>query len=599
MLYPEGIEVDETNNQAAIEATSRYLLQKNLVLFEPAIQVGDFLVRMDILVKSGEKFELIEVKAKSYDSKDSGIEGKTKKDPISSSMLPYIQDAAFQTWLLRQAFPQAEISTFLMMPDKARQAPVDGINQMFKIHRDKGRISVDTSLPANMNGKSIASSLLEKVCIDRYVTAVLTSPIEFPGGEDFLPNAAQRWAHAYRDDEKIKPTIGAHCGTCQYKAAKEHHQKSGLHECWTEATPLLPADIDSGTVLDLWNFRKKQKLIDEGVFKISQIRRDDFEEFSDDVDASGLTRIQRQWLQIAGIPENHDFKGFYFDTALFAAKMRSWKFPLHMIDFETSSVALPFYKGMRPYEPVAFQFSHHVIEADWSVRHAGDFLCTEPGKFPNFEFAQRLKEELGNDEGTVFMWSHHENTILSKIIEQLETSAVAPPDKDQLIPFLQDLVTGGRREMVDLCKLAEKAFFHPESKGSNSIKKVLPAVLKISPLLESIYSKPVYGAENGIVSRHFENQTWLDASSPGQGPYDKLKNLALKVLPEGADEESVIAEGGAAATGYARMQFEEMTTESRELINSALLRYCELDTLAMVMVVQAWKELCDSAYQQV
>ena len=32
--------------------------------------------------------------------------------------------------------------------------------------------------------------------------------------------------------------------------------------------------------------------------------------------------------------------------------------------------------------------------------------------------------------------------------------------------------------MVDLCDLAGKAYFHPDTKGSSSIKKVLPAMLK-------------------------------------------------------------------------------------------------------------------------
>ena len=61
-----------------------------------------------------------------------------------------------------------------------------------------------------------------------------------------------------------------------------------------------------------------------------------------------------------------------------------------------------------------------------------------------------------------------------------------------------------------------------------------------------------------------------------------------------ADEDPddlVIAEGGAAATAYARLQFEDMKPETRDKINAALLRYCELDTLAMVMIVQGWKDL--------
>jgi hypothetical protein len=33
-----------------------------------------------------------------------------------------------------------------------------------------------------------------------------------------------------------------------------------------------------------------------------------------------------------------------------------------------------------------------------------------------------------------------------------------------------------------------------------------------------------------------------------------------------------------------------MKPETRDKINAALLRYCELDTLAMVMIVQGWRD---------
>lgn len=55
------------------------------------------------------------------------------------------------------------------------------------------------------------------------------------------------------------------------------------------------------------------------------------------------------------------------------------------------------------------------------------------------------------------------------------------------------------------------------------------------------------------------------------------------------DEE--LRDGGAALTAYARMQFEEMSDFEREELSNALLRYCELDTLAMVMIYKGWKDL--------
>ncbi len=55
-----------------------------------------------------------------------------------------------------------------------------------------------------------------------------------------------------------------------------------------------------------------------------------------------------------------------------------------------------------------------------------------------------------------------------------------------------------------------------------------------------------------------------------------------------APDDVEVAEGGAAAMAYARLQFEDITPAQREQIEQALLRYCELDTFAMVMILEAW-----------
>jgi hypothetical protein len=555
--------------------------------------VGDFFIRIDVLVKTGNQFELIEVKAKSYNSLEPGIE--SKRGGISSGMLPYIQDAAFQTWVLRQAFPAAQITTVLMMPDKVQLAPMDGINQMFKINE---RSNVEVRIPQGMDMKELAETLLAKVCVDRYVEQVLNHPLDFPGGPATLGDAAAAWADAYRNDRRIAPVIGAQCAGCQFKSAPGDTLKSGFHECWKSANGWGDQDFDGGTVLDLWYFLRKQKLIEQGICKISQVTRDDIGEFDDVPSPDGLNRKQRQWLQVGGIPDDYNCGGYYFDKALAAVEMSRWRFPLHFIDFETSTVALPFYKGMRPYEPLAFQFSHHIMEADGSVRHEGEFLCVEPGEFPNYRFAQALKDALDRDNGSVFMWSHHENTILSKIVEQLDEDPNRPDYAELLTTFIKRLIKGGDRAMVDLCTMAEKTFYHPDTKGSSSLKVVLPAIIRVSDVLREKYSRPIYGATDGIPSLNFSSpkeMTWIDIEVDGttSDPYAKLKQVALEMIPkEARDAEgnvSAIAEGGAAATAYARLQFEDLDHQSRERICSALLRYCELDTLAMVMVVQAWQ----------
>jgi hypothetical protein len=595
LRYPGGIEVEGLSHAEAEAQTQEYLRREHVVLFEPAIRVGDYFIRIDVLVKSGNQFELIEVKAKSYNSLSPNIEGK--RGGINSKMLPYIQDAAFQTWVLRQAYPTAQITTSLMMPDKAQLAPVDGINQMFKINDNS---SVKLRIPHGMDTKALGDTLLAKVCVDRYVEQILNQPLDLPGGSIKFDDAATSWAEAYRNDQRIAPVIGAQCGSCQFKAAHGDALKSGFHECWKMANGWGDQDFDSGTVLDLWNYRGKQKLIDQGILKISQVTRDDIGEFDDEPYEDGLNHKQRQWLQVGGIPDAYNCGGFYFDRALAAMEMSRWRFPLHFIDFETCTVALPFYKGMRPYEPLAFQFSHHIIDADGSVRHDGQFLCVEPGVFPNYRFAQALKDALDKDNGSVFMWSHHENTILAKIIEQLAEDTSRPDNAEALIAFIKCLIKGGDRAMVDLRTMSEKTFFHPDTKGGNSIKAVLPAILQVSDVLRKKYSQPIYGAPGGIPSCNFSSHdgfVWIEIAGDGTSsdPYVKLKQMAIDMISSGAEvdegHDSIIAEGGAAATAYARLQFEELDHQSREKIRSALLRYCELDSLAMVMVVEAWQSM--------
>jgi hypothetical protein len=206
---------------------------------------------------------------------------------------------------------------------------------------------------------------------------------------------------------------------------------------------------------------------------------------------------------------------------------------------------------------------------------------------------------LSNDNGTIFRWSHHENTILNGIREELNLDPEPPEDKEDLIEFIRIVTKGGERDMVDLCAISSKCFFHEYTNGRNSLKVVLPALFKASSFLRDTYSNPIYGAPKGIPSFNFKSDTgfaWFDPLSNNYDPYRILKSLAYDLLPvdiEEPDDEgaSIIAEGGAAAMAYARLQFEDLDDQTRLRIKDSLLCYCELDTLAMAMVVQAWNHI--------
>ena len=418
-FYPTGVEISSPNNAEAEAQTLEWLKQDKVVLFEPAIRFENLFVRADILVKDGNHFQLIEVKAKSYNSSNPQIVGAN--DDLLSGMRPYIEDVAFQAHVLRSALqtlcPGAQVKSYLMMPDKSVKAAVSGLNQLFKIERANGRAKVTTSPLA----KQLASTpghlpLLALVPVDEYVDKVMQDGVRYMSFNAPLPQLATEWAEAYKHDRKIDPMPGKHCGKCEFKTRPQDGLLSGFEECWQQKYGLSPSQLAEGTVLDIYNFRRKDQLISDGTVLLSNAGG-----AIEIVDARPeLSLSERQWMQVNGIPPEEDRGGFWMADGVMRQEMRTWQYPYHFIDFETSTVAIPFHAGMRPYEAVAFQFSHHVMQADGTVAHVGEFLMTDPVVFPNFEFARALRAELEGDEGTVFMWSPHENTILNKVAGQLE-----------------------------------------------------------------------------------------------------------------------------------------------------------------------------------
>ncbi|WP_052389663.1 DUF2779 domain-containing protein [Belnapia moabensis] len=588
LMHPGGVEITSRTHEEQVVETRALLTRDEVTIFEAAICHGDLFVRVDVLRKCGDRVEIVEVKAKSFDSRKPDLFGSPGR--IRSDWLPYLQDVAFQCHVFRLAYPQLDARGFLMLADTSTRSTVDGLNRRFRVRRRDGRPVVDVA--PGTDALALGEPVLTAVNVDAYVRAIMVDRLRAPGEERPWADRIEQFAGAWRDGRRLGPVIGKHCGACEFRVRTgDASSRSGFEECW--ATPLIaePQDLPGGTVLDLWNFRGKTPLIERGTLRLAEVTKDDLKFKPGD---GRLSTSERQWMQISG-----DWPGggpFFLHRELMRREMARWAWPLHFIDFETARAALPFRKGQRPYAQVAFQFSHHIMEENGRAAHRTQFLDTAPGSDPNLAFLRALRSALG-EAGTVFMWSHHEQTVLNELFRELQDGPEPPADAAELAAFTVTL-TDGPRTLYDLCKLAEHGFFHPATKGSCSIKRVLPAVLGSSALLRARYSKPVYGARWGIPSHNFREQIWWHADGAGaKDPYTFLgpvfRDLEPSLLSElESAEKLAIAEGGAAASAYARLQFEYLQGDERRYIEKALLRYCELDTLAMVMIVEAWREWC-------
>ena len=206
--------------------------------------------------------------------------------------------------------------------------------------------------------------------------------------------------------------------------------------------------------------------------------------------------------------------------------MRGVTYPLHFIDFETSRMAIPYHKGMNPYEQIAFQWSCHTVKAPGAPPDHEEWINVDR-KFPNFEFARSLRKQIG-DKGTVLTWAHHESSVLSDIALQMKKYR---KDDGALADWLADTVDEDSGRILDLNKVTLKGYFHPDMRGKTSLKAVLPAVWNSDPALHELpwLTKYVqYDAAGGKV---------LD-------PYKTLKAIEI------AGQAEAIREGTGAMRAY-------------------------------------------------
>src|SRR5699024_5576685 len=225
---------------------------------------------------------------------------------------------------------------------------------------------------------------------------------------------------------------------CEFKANEAElnaGMKSGYRECFKTVLKWEDKDFKEDNIFNLWDCRRTDKLLQEDKIKFADLSKDDigFKES----DKPGLSRTERQWMQIEK-SLNQDTT-FYLDKVNLKNEMEKWTYPLHFIDFETSSPAIPFNKGRRPYEGIAFQFSHHIVHEDGSIEHKSEYLNTKPGVNPNYQFIRKLKSVLDNDQGTIFKYSPHENTYLNMIYQQLQADVELIADRDELCAFIREI----------------------------------------------------------------------------------------------------------------------------------------------------------------
>ena len=230
-----------------------------------------------------------------------------------------------------------------------------------------------------------------------------------------------------------------------------------------------------------------------------------------DIPAGRLSKPLHERVRLATVTREP-----FLDPAL-ADTLRALPHPRHYLDFETTQFVVPIWAGTHPYEQLPFQWSCHSEVADGTLRHQ-EFLDTSGGP-PMRRCAQALIAALGQT-GPILTYSAFERTVINRLAARF--------------PDLRETLHALTHRIVDLLPLVRAHYYHPDMRGSFSIKAVLPTV---APHLS----------------------------------YAGLGEVKDGVAAQAAFEEAIDA-----GTEASR----------RERLEQQLLAYCALDTLAMVELVR-------------
>ena len=203
-------------------------------------------------------------------------------------------------------------------------------------------------------------------------------------------------------------------------------------------------------------------------------------------------------------------------------------YPLYFLDFETLQQAIPQYDGQKPYQQITFQYSLHIKESASAPYQHKEFLAPSDGNDPRRAVAEQLCKDIPMNVCTLAYNKGFECGRIKELAAMFPDLAVHLMNIQE---HIQDLLT----------PFQSGYYYVPAMGGSFSIKSVLPALFPDDPSLD--YHNLTGGVQNG----------------------------------------------GDAMTIFPKIQ--HMQPHEAKASREALLRYCELDTWAMVKVWEKLKEV--------
>ena len=203
------------------------------------------------------------------------------------------------------------------------------------------------------------------------------------------------------------------------------------------------------SILDISHIQVKkiENLLERKVLEIKKIDS----KLSDEI---GFSPKQRRQIEVIRSGEP------FIDRKAVAESLQRATYPLYFLDYETINYPIPVFKGAKPFQQVAFQFSLHILEEEGEeLRHA-EYLMSSADEAELRRLIAELRAAIGS-KGSIIVWYQAAEKSFHKSL-----TVLLPENR----AFFADL--DGR--IFDLEKIfSSQHYVHPEMEGKTSLKKAV------------------------------------------------------------------------------------------------------------------------------
>lgn len=565
LQFQDGIPIRSTDTESASAITLAYINCLEVTLLDATLVVDNLLAFYHVLQKRGDTITFWEIKGKALD--------RDEPDLSKAEFRSALRDAAFKVLILKRLFPSYEIRVSVAFVNRRFLNPVEGLRGRFRTlpsqedpnflimelqgsAEELRKLDILTVVDATAQVAELVTELAPEV--DRLSDSIYPTPTKLINPNGLEPNG-----------------IGRHCFSCPFTLSNQDHPVSGFHECWGAAGHTVPfiGWLRSGS-----NLEGIDSLIAKGETSLLSVKPEHLVRANGEP-VSGASALLRQ--------VKHTSLGSEWRHPLLAKRMHELVFPLHFVDFETLTPAIPHHAGMGPYQMLAFQWSCHTLTAPNASSLIHHEWIHEGKGSPNAAFLQNLKNAIGNS-GTLVVFGTHELRVLKLLLNELD--AMPFVDRD-LRAWLADVLDPELPKLhsVDFHAIASEYYLHPDMGNRSSLKKLVAAVLRTNPSPRALRWL-----------RHFTPSLSLeqrDDTGKQVDPYSLLPEPFAHIAESDSEKavallgsQNTVRQGALAMALYEELKYGWMQEPGplRNALLNAMLLYCRLDSLSLALLWEHW-----------